>query len=347
MPPNGPLSPSELSETVDSIVSVQSRDGSIPWFAGGIVDPWDHVEATMALDAGGMYEHAERAYGWLAAAQRSDGAWPAGCRDGEIVDPTLDANFVAYVAVGTWHHYLSSGDEGFLHRMWQTVERAIDFALDLQLEDGAIAWARDASYRPWPGALLTSSACIHLSLGCALAIGRHLGYERPDWELSLSDLCDAVRTEVGSFEDKSRFAMDWYYPIIGGVLQGDDARERIDSRWDEFVIPGMGSRCVTDRPWVTTGETAELIVALALADRRESAREILSWIHKLRTEDGSYWTGATFPDGTIWPREKPTWCAGAIVLADAVLRDGSPTQQIFRGDAVVRAALSDPVPDTL
>ena len=227
------------------------------------------------------------------------------------------------------------------------VERAIDFVLDLQMEDGSIAWARDAEYRPWPGALLTSSSCIHLSLGCALAHAHRLGYERPDWELSLSTLADAVRAETPSFEDKSRFAMDWYYPIIGGVLTGDDARARIDGRWDEFIIPGRGCRCVTDRPWVTTGETAELIVALALADRHEAAREVLGWIQRLRLEDGSYWTGATFPEETVWPHEKPTWCAGAIVLADAVLEEDTPTHQIFSGDAVVRSTLSDRIPDAL
>jgi hypothetical protein len=344
---DGYLTSRDISLTAASIVAGQGRDGAIPWFSGGVLDPWDHVEAAMALDVGERPEEASRAYGWLASTQRADGAWPAGLLDGEIVDPTLDANFVAYVAVGVWHHYLCTTDEGFLHRSWRMVERAIDFVLDLQLEDGSIAWARDSAYRPWPGALLTSSSCIHLSLGCALAHAQRLGYERPDWELSLSTLAEAVRSETPSFEDKSRFAMDWYYPIIGGVLTGDEARARIDGRWDEFVIDGRGSRCVTDRPWVTTGETAELIVALALADRSDAAREVLGWIQRLRTDDGSYWTGATYPEDTVWPREKPNWCGGAILLADAVLRHGTPTQRIFSGEAVVRATLSDRIPDAL
>ena len=37
---------------------------------------------------------------------------------------------------------------------------------------------------------------------------------------------------------------------------------RIDARWDEFVVPGLGIRCVDHRPWVTGAETCELVMAL-------------------------------------------------------------------------------------
>ena len=34
--------------------------------------------------------------------------------------------------------------------------------------------------------------------------------------------------------------MEWYYPVLGGALRGAAARARIDARWDEFVVPGLG-----------------------------------------------------------------------------------------------------------
>ena len=56
--------------------------------------------------------------------------------------------------------------------------------------------------------------------------------------------------------------MDWYYPILGGALRGAQASARIAERWDEFVVDGLGIRCVDDRPWVTGAETCELVMAL-------------------------------------------------------------------------------------
>ena len=56
--------------------------------------------------------------------------------------------------------------------------------------------------------------------------------------------------------------MEWYYPVLGGALRGAAARSRIDERWDDFVVPGLGIRCVDDRPWVTGAETCELVMAL-------------------------------------------------------------------------------------
>src|SRR3546814_2851253 len=47
----------------------------IPWFPGGHSDPWNHVEAAMALDIGGRRAEADRAYEWLVGLQRDDGSW--------------------------------------------------------------------------------------------------------------------------------------------------------------------------------------------------------------------------------------------------------------------------------
>ena len=46
----GVLSADQLSATVDAIAEWQLPSGMIPWFPGGHADPWNHVEAAMALD---------------------------------------------------------------------------------------------------------------------------------------------------------------------------------------------------------------------------------------------------------------------------------------------------------
>lgn len=342
------LDPPALRATAEAIARAQQENGCIPWFRGGHADPWDLIEAAMALDIGGLHREAERAYMWLAAAQRGDGAWAAAYLDSAVVDHTLDANFSSYVAVGIWHHYVATGDREFLARMWPTVERAVDFALDLQEPSGAVLWARDSAYRPWPGALLTSSSCIFLSIRCALAISGALGCDRPDWELSLAYLGHAIAHVPDAFEDKERFSMDWYYPVLSGALSGDAARERIESRWNEFVVGGRGVRCVHDRPWITTGETCELVLTLAALGLEEEACELYRWVQHLRAQDGAYWTGATFPDEMIWPEEKPTWGSGAAVLASDALARTRATSQLFYGEGLPEVIdISDVVPDSL
>jgi hypothetical protein len=81
-----------LLETVDAIASVQLPDGNIPWIPGGHTDPWNLVEAAMALDVGGRHDDAVRAYGWLRAMQNPDGSWHAYYVGNQVEDPTLDTN---------------------------------------------------------------------------------------------------------------------------------------------------------------------------------------------------------------------------------------------------------------
>lgn len=319
----------ELEATAETIAATQEADGLIPWYPGGHADPWNHVEAAMGLNSMGRRAEADAAFEWLRRAQRVDGSWAARYENGAAVDPALDANFCAYVAAGAWHHWLCNHDSAWLDGYRSVVERALDCVLDLQAPDGTILWARDAAYRPWPGALLTSSSCIHLSLACGIAIAETTGCERPDWELSLTLLASALADDA-LFEPKKRFSMDWYYPVLSGALDRDVCNARLAERWDEFVVDGLGVRCVDDKPWITTGETCELVLALTALDRDEDATVLFEWVQHLRRPDGAYWTGATFPDGTIWPREQTTWNAGAVLLAADALR-GGPTAKLFVG----------------
>jgi hypothetical protein len=334
------LSPRQVDQTLDTIVAAQQRDGCIPWFAGGHADPWDHVESAMALLHGGRRVEAERAYEWVRSSQRPDGALAFYYLDGRVEDPKLDANHSTYVAVGVWHHFVVTGDTGFLAEMWPVVEGAIEFALSLQAPGGEVTWMRmppehDGSSGGY--ALLTSSSCVHLSLRCAIAVAERLGYERPDWELSLGSLAHAIaHREHEAFEPKDRFSMDWYYPVLGGVLAGDTARARLldADRWSTFVVPGRGVRCVADQPWVTAAETCEAVMSMATVGLRDEAESLFEWVQYLRSEDGSYWTGHNYEFGEHYPEnERTTWTGAAAVLADDVLR-GGVFASMLRGDGL-------------
>jgi len=204
----GVITAAEILQTVDAIASVQQPDGNIPWVPGGQTDPWNLVEAAMALDVGGRFAEAERAYEWLCDRQHLTGSWYAYYQGDAVKEHTLDTNVTCYVANGVWHHYLSTGDTAFLEDLFPVVERAIDFALDHQHPTGEIEWDADPQRRDGKGALLTGSSSIYSSLRCAIAAAERLGRERPDWELSLGSLAIAIAHRPDRFLDKERWAMD-------------------------------------------------------------------------------------------------------------------------------------------
>ncbi|MDH6131916.1 hypothetical protein P3T37_001290 [Kitasatospora sp. MAA4] len=331
----GVLDAAQAAATVRSILAEQRADGAIPWFTGGHLDPWDHTEAAMALDSAGEHAAAERAYRWLAEHQNRDGSWYAGYfGDGAegVSNAAVETNFCAYPAVGLWHHHLSTGDDAFLDEMWPTVRRALDFTVGMQLAGGQIAWRLDEDGVAVQEALLTGSSSILHALRCGLAIAEYREEPQPDWELAAGRLRHAVARHPERFLDKDRYSMDWYYPVLGSALRGPQAQARIAEGWDRFVVPGLGVRCVSDRPWVTGGESAELALALWAVGQSDRALEILRSIGHLRHEDGSYWTGYVFEDDAIWPEERTTWTSGALLLAVAALGGDPATVAVFGAD---------------
>ncbi|UGY91128.1 prenyltransferase [Streptomyces gobiensis] len=331
----GVLTAEQATQTVAGIAATQRADGAIPWFRGHHLDPWDHIEAAMALDTAGEHDRAEAAYNWLARHQLPDGSWYAAYADGDADTPTdrgRESNFCAYIAVGVWHHYLSTGDEAFLERMWPVVAAAMEFVLGLQQPGGQIGWKREPDGTPVADALLTGSSSIYQALRCALALAEYREEPQPDWELGVGWLGHAIQHHPERFLDKSRYSMDWYYPILGGALTGPAAKERIEEHWDRFVVPGLGVRCILPNPWVTGGESAELALALWVMGESDRALDILSWIQHLRAANGMYWTGYVFADDAVWPEEQTSWTAGSILLAVAALGGDEATMQVFSGE---------------
>jgi hypothetical protein len=329
----GAITADEVLATAHSIAALQLPSGMIPWFPGGHCDPWNHVETAMALDVAGLHGAAERAYQWLVDVQRADGSWHNYYRADGIEDAKLDTNVVAYVATGVWHHWLITGDDGFAEHLWPVVERAVDFVLDLQTPRGEVIWARHVDGKPWSYALLTGSSSICHSVRCALALAEVLGQERPEWELAAVNLAAVIAEQPEAFAPKHRWAMDWYYPVLAGALTPEAAIERMASRWDQFVMPGLGVRCVSNEPWVTAAETAECAMALAVTGDTDTAARLLRWTRPHRCGDGAYLTGLVHPTATSFPEhERTAYTGAAIILAADTLSSTSPASGIFLGE---------------
>lgn len=309
-----------FEKTIEYVACVQSPGGDIAWFDDGITDPWNHVEAAMALSIGNRHKQAEQAYDWLKDWQLDNGGWYVSYKGSKAEDTSrIESNFVAYVATGIWHHYLITKDRDFLRSFWPTVSRAMDFISTLQGEQGQIYWALDCREGIRKDALVTGCSSIYKSLACAINIAEVLN-EPAEQLISMRDalgkaLTDRPESFDQTWESKQRFAMDWFYPVLTGVIQGKKAVDRINARWDEFVVDQLGCRCVNDEPWVTVAETCELVMSLISIGQYQRAVEVFSWIHQFRKEDGSYWTGYVYPDKAIWPEERTTWTAGAVLLA--------------------------------
>ncbi|MDR2987235.1 MAG: hypothetical protein LBV34_20595, partial [Nocardiopsaceae bacterium] len=330
-----------------AIAAVQQPDGAIGW-PDGHVDAWNHVECAMALSVSGLRDPCRRAYEWLRANQRPDGSWRkhilAGAADPArpdvmmsgfaspdpapdlaapdlaapaltAPDLTTESNHAAYCAVGVWHELLVSRDEEFAHRMWPMVKAAIDFVLGLQTPRGEIIWRREADGTPDNYALLAGSSSMYSSLRCAIMLADYLGEPQPDWELAADLLAHVVVRHPEAFADKSRFSMDWYYPVLGGPVRGQAARDHLDKGWDTYVVPSLGVRCVHDEPWVTAAETAELAIALEAIGDEAGALDLLEQIQLLRDPTGAYWTGWQFVNQRHYPDEQSSYTSAAIVLA--------------------------------
>ena len=324
----------ELAATADYVADVQRDDGLIPWYRDGPADPWDHVEAAMGLSVGGRHDAAEAAYRWLAESQLDDGSWPATY---EGPNPARNAHrethHAAYVATGVWHHYRVTGDDDFLAAMWPTVEAGLDFALDWQAGTGEVYWAVAPDGRPYEDALLTGNSSVYKSVECGLAAADVLDRSRPDWAAAHDRLGEAIRARPDCFdrswESKQGYSMDWFYPALCGAVTGESARDRLAAERGRFLERGLGCRCVADEPWVTVAETAELVAAMAAAGSDGEAAEVLGWLGRFRDDDGAYWTGYQFEHDAVWPEKRPTWTAGAVLLAADAVAGVTPAADFF------------------
>ena len=328
----GIVSGQDMDATAESIAALQISSGMIEWFPGGHTDPWNHVEAAMALSCTGRFGEAEAAYQWLADIQATNGSWHNYYVADGVEDDKIDTNTVAYIATGIWHHWLASGNRQFVDRFYNTVAQAIEFVLSLQTNRGEVIWARRPDATPWSYALVTGSSSISHSLGCAVNLANLVGDQSRSevWVRARQRLVDVIANQPEIFEPKERWAMDWYYPVLTGAVRGDDGLKRMIDQWDKFVMPGKGVRCVSDQPWVTAAETAEASMALLAIEETEKAVDLFRWAQAMRDTDGSYFTGLVHPELVTYPDgERSAYSGAAMVLAADAIEGTSPTSHLF------------------
>ena len=257
---------------------------------------------------------------------------------GEVEDASGETNMCAYLAVGVWHHWMLRRDLGFVERMWPVVRRGLDFVVGMQLPFGGIAWSQEwdelGPARVNRDALLAGSSSIYQSLRAGVALAELMDDLQPDWELAGGRLGHALRAHRDLFLDKSTFSMDWYYPVLGGAVRGQAGIDLLATRWDDFVMDGLGTRCVDTNPWVTGAETCELVMALDCVDDHDRAKRLYADMQHLRHENGGYWTGSVHPENVFWPGEQTTYTAAAVILAADELSRTSPASGIMRGETL-------------
>ena len=257
----------------------------------------------MALLVGGQVEAAERAYAWCLATQRADGSWPMKIVAGVVEDASGETNMSAYVAVGVWHHWLVRRDLGV--RAPALAGRAPRPRLGRLACSCRSAGSPGRRSGPTAGparvneeALLAGSSSIHHALraGCRPrraarrpAAGVGAG-RRP----ARATRCASTAT-CSWTSRRSRWTGTTRCSAAPSAAR--PAHGLLRARWDDFVVPGLGIRCVDTNPWVTGAETCELVLALdALGDRDARRCGCSPTCSTCAHDDGGYWTGYVYPD---------------------------------------------------
>ena len=76
-------------------------------------------------------------------------------------------------------------------------------------------------------------------------------------------------------------------------------------------------------------ETSELVIALVMAQQQQKAQTLFDTLAQWQQPDGGYVTGYVFKDDTIWPEDKTSWTAGAVLLAADALYQLTPAAGLF------------------
>ena len=333
-----PVLRTHAAMNIDSIINfllkLQRESGDIPWHADGKTDPWDLVESIMGLNIGEQFNASYLAFEWLKNRQNPDGSWYSSYINGKPEDKTCETHMAAYISVGLFHTWLINKDTNFLEQYWQTMKKAINYAISLQTKTGEIYWAKSPEGIVDPMSLLTGSSSIFMSLKCAIAIADIIGKKQPSWEISFEKLGNSINENIHTYNvSKSRFSMYWFYPILSGAISGEKAQIRIEKQWKKYMIEGQGVRCVSDRPWVTIAETSELVLALYGMGSVEKAKIVFSWIQDRIFEDKTYWCGYTYPEMEIWPEEKYSWTNAVVLMAADALYSLTPASNLFNHNA--------------
>mgnify|MGYP003323653441 CR=1 FL=1 len=302
------------------ISHLQLESGAIPSNKDGSHDPWDHLEAVMGLATLGFIQEATLGLEWMKQNQNEDGSWFNLYQGNHAIEKNKQSNFSTYIAVAVWHNYLLTDDINTLKYFWPSIQKGMTFALSLQDMNGAIAWNIDASGITDEDYLLTGCSSIAKSIECSIAICEIL--DESDFKSILlnahSKLIHAIENPIGIFDlkkDRSRFSMDWYYPILSGASLENNFETLIKKITDIFWIPDFGIKCVSDEPWVTVAETSECSIAFKKIGHEKNAIELLLNAAAIVDKNSVPFMGWQLEEKIYWPEEKPSWTSAALILA--------------------------------
>jgi hypothetical protein len=317
-----------------SIKTNQLDSGAIPSNADLSHDPWDHIEAIMGLNFLNDKESSDLAFKWLKNNQNKDGSWYAKYSNNDPIELNKPTHFGPYISVAALHYYKIFSDKDKLLELWETIDSAIDFSLNLQGSNGTIPWSVDKNNQIENDFLLTGASSILKSLECAIAISKILDFDaNKKWTKAYELLAYAIKNPKGLFDktiDRSRFSMDWYYPIISGVLSDSEKDKYIKKIYKDFYIEGIGVKCVVEEPWVTVAETSEFIVSLVISNKIEEAKKLLIEVMNISDLNDIPYMGWQYEENIFWPEEKPSWTAAALILAADSIYDFSSGSDILK-----------------
>ena len=317
-----------------SIKTNQLDSGAIPSNADLSHDPWDHIEAIMGLNFLNDKESSDLAFKWLKNNQNKDGSWYAKYSNNDPIELNKPTHFGPYISVAALHYYKIFSDKDKLLELWETIDSAIDFSLNLQNSNGTIPWSVDKNNQIENDFLLTGASSILKSLECAIAISKILDLDsNKKWTKAYKLLAYAIKNPKGLFDktiDRSRFSMDWYYPIISGVLSDSEKDKYIKKIYKDFYIEGIGVKCVVEEPWVTVAETSEFIVSLVISNEIEEAKKLLIEVMNISDLNDIPYMGWQYEENIFWPEEKPSWTAAALILAADSIYDFSSGSDILK-----------------
>ena len=325
---------SGLSHLGKFLDDAQFFSGAIPSNQDGSHDPWDHLEAVMGLTTLGYNDQALKGLHWMVSNQNKDGSWYNLYQDAEPLELNKQTNHASYIAVAVWHFYLVNNDINFLQKFWKPVKNGILFALSLQHSNGAIAWNVDEFAKIDEDYLLTGCSSIAKSLECAIAICQVLNQKKfeSEWRAAHSKLITALENPAKIFDlkkDRSRFSMDWYYPILGGINSEQRIAYLVSNIYDSFWVKGLGIKCVADEPWITVAETSECSIAFKKIGEDKIALELLLNAIAIVDRESVPYMGWQFHENIYWPEETPSWTAAACILAADANNKLTPGADLF------------------
>ena len=319
------------------IKSIQLESGAIPSNKDGSHDPWDHIESIMGLNFVNEKESSKLAFEWLIKNQNTDGSWFSKYNDNHPIEKNKSTHFGPYISVAALHFYKVFEDKEFLEYLWPNIKLALKFSLSLQIPNGTIPWSVDENGQIEEDYLLTGSSSILKSIECGIAISKLLNDQEniTNWTKSYESLSNAIKDPIGKFDllqDRKRFSMDWYYPILSGCLNDKEKNYYIDRVFNDFYIKDIGIKCVIEEPWITVAETCEFIIALMISGRGEDAKKLLLDVLNICDENYIPYMGWQYEENIFWPKEKPSWTSAAAILAADTVLDFSKASDLFKRD---------------